>query len=90
MSKGIKEKDKLGKFYNFEVSEERLRNVEKLTKKAIFKHFRNAFILGFAVELLITQTKICNLHFDHIKFIDENIVKSATMKRLGEHIFNDL
>jgi hypothetical protein len=59
MSKGIKEKDKLGKFYSFEVTEERMRNVQGLTRKAIFKHFRNAFILGFGVELLITQTKIC-------------------------------
>jgi hypothetical protein len=62
MSKGIKEKDKLGKFYSFEVTEDRLRNVEKITKRSIFKHFRNAFILGFAVELMITQTKICKIY----------------------------
>jgi len=63
MSKDLKNQgnSKIGKFYNFEVTEERFRTVEKLTRKAYIKHFRNAFILGFLVEGLITQTRICNI-----------------------------
>jgi len=51
---------KIGKFYTFEVTEDRLKTVEKMTRKAYMKHFRNAFILGFCVEIMITQTRICN------------------------------
>lgn len=59
MSKNLKEKDKLGKFYTFEVTEDRLKTVEKLSRKNLIKHFRNAFILGFCVELMIIKTRIC-------------------------------
>ena len=62
MSKDLKNKSKIGKFYNFQVSEDRFRTVEQLSKKAYIKHFRNAFILGFLVEALVTKTRICNFY----------------------------
>ncbi len=68
--------DKLGKFYNFEVSSERFNNVENRANKLIIKHFRNAFIVGFFIEFLVVNTKIF-----------ENIVRKSTLRRLG-YIYN--
>lgn len=28
-----------------------------------FKHFRNAFIFGFCIELMITKSRICNFNY---------------------------
>lgn len=49
------------KFYNFKISEEKINfNRLKVNNLAI-KHFRNAFIFGFIVELILINTNICKL-----------------------------
>ena len=59
MSKKIPEGQKLGKFYDFTVTEERFNKVQTMSNKKLFKNFRNAFIFGFLVEALMIRTKIC-------------------------------
>lgn len=40
------------------------------------KHFRNAFIFGFCIELMITKSRICI--FIIYYYLDENIVRKST------------
>ncbi|CAD8116296.1 unnamed protein product [Paramecium sonneborni] len=71
MSKQSKDQEKLGKFYTFEVTAEKLQTVQQKARKMYFKHFRNAFIFGFCIELMITKSRIY-----------ENIVRKSTQRRL--------
>lgn len=69
--------DKIGKFTNFEVSKERFTNFETRANRMIVKHFRNAFIVGFFIEMIVVNTSCY-----------ENIIRKSTMRRLG--IFDDV
>ena len=60
MSKNNKGTDKIGKFYNFDITTEKFERARVLNKKLIIRHFFGAFTLGFLIELMITRTRICN------------------------------
>lgn len=47
------------KFYNFEISPTRLKEFQGKLKYMSFKHLRNAFIFGFAIEYMVIKTQIC-------------------------------
>ena len=51
---GTKAKDRIGKFYDFSINDEKFSNVQKIARKTYFKHFRNAFIFGLLIEAMIT------------------------------------
>lgn len=70
--------DKLGKFYSFEVSQERFSNFETRANKMVLKHFRNAFIVGAFIEMIVVNTSCY-----------ENIIRKSTMKRLGKIFISD-
>ncbi|CAK59443.1 unnamed protein product (macronuclear) [Paramecium tetraurelia] len=68
MSKQSKDQQKLGKFYTFEVTAEKLQTVQQKARSMYFKHFRNAFIFGFCIEFMIIKSRICKFHlFIYIK-----------------------
>ncbi|CAD8162263.1 unnamed protein product [Paramecium octaurelia] len=66
-----KDQEKLGKFYTFEVTAEKLQTVQQRARSMYFKHFRNAFIFGFCIEFMIIKSRIY-----------ENIVRKSTQRRL--------
>lgn len=59
MSKKSRDAAKLGNFFNFEVTSEKFFTAQDRARKQSLKHFRNAFIFGFLIELMIIKTRIC-------------------------------
>lgn len=51
------------KLYDFYIGPEKLQMLEKKMSSLILKHFRNAFIFGFCVELMMVRTRICKFIF---------------------------
>jgi len=70
--------DKLGKFYNFEVSNERFSRFENRANGMVLKHFRNAFIVGFFIEMIVVNTSCY-----------ENIIRKSTIRRLGNWLISE-
>lgn len=48
------------KLYDFQIKPEKIATMETQVNRLAIKHFRNAFIFGFLIELMIVKTKICN------------------------------
>lgn len=59
MSKQSRDQQKLGKFYDFSITPEKLTVAQTRARNVVFRHFRNAFLFGFAIELMIIRTRIC-------------------------------
>jgi len=78
-----RESQKLGKFYNFQITETRFAKVSQKGQQLVLRHFRNSLIFGFLIEALIVQSKICTCFSLFVNSSDENIVKNTTLKRLG-------
>jgi hypothetical protein len=57
--KKSRDSQKLGKFYTFKVTPEKMNYAQTRVKSVYIKHLRNAFIFGFLIELMITKTRIC-------------------------------
>ncbi|EAR90230.2 hypothetical protein TTHERM_00355770 (macronuclear) [Tetrahymena thermophila SB210] len=62
---------KLNKFNTFQITESKFLDSQAKGKKLIFKHFRNAFILGAITEFIIINTRIY-----------DNIIQKSTTRRL--------
>lgn len=50
---------KLGKFYTFQVTEDKFVTARTKARFLFTKHLRNAFIFGFLIEAMIIKTRIC-------------------------------
>ena len=57
--KKSRDANKLGKFYTFEVTEQKYFKAQSKVRSLYIKHFRNAFIFGFLIEAMIINTRIC-------------------------------
>lgn len=67
-----RDQKKIGRFYKFEVTEQRFDTVKKMSSRMMWKYLSRGLIFGFLLEALMTQTRIY-----------ENIIRSTTMKRLS-------
>jgi hypothetical protein len=59
-------------FQDFLVTSDKIAETKVRARKMAIKHFRNAFIMGFLLELMLIKTPIY-----------ENTVRKVTMKRLN-------
>ena len=59
--KNSRDVNKLGKFYTFQVTEDKFMTARSKARLMFTKHFRNAFIFGFLIEAMIIKTRICNI-----------------------------
>lgn len=69
--------ERLGNFYNFSISEQKLSTLEGISKKKAHRYFFTGIIFGFFTQYLLGNTKIY-----------DNAVDRATMRRLSNLTLN--
>ncbi|KAM3134373.1 hypothetical protein pb186bvf_013486 [Paramecium bursaria] len=78
MSKPPRESQKIGNFNTFQLPSDHVETVQNRVRSQYVKLFRNAFIFGFFIEIVIIKTRIY-----------QNLIRSTTQKRLESKLKED-